>query len=105
MSLSAEKLFEQLKAAINQSVVEESFGIVNTVAEKAGMVGGRKDPSLMTLGFTFEYTDATGDTVTLVVKSYDTSSPFQIKPDRNKMTVDLIRDGKTLQTYSDFYED
>lgn len=105
MSVSAEILFDKLKAAIAQSVEEESFATVTSVAEKAAMVGGRKDPNLMTLGFTFGYTDASGDTVELVVKSYDTSSPFQIKPDRNKMTVELVRDGKTLQTYSDYYED
>lgn len=105
MSLSAEDLFEQLKEAVDRSVAGESFGIVNEAAENAGMTGGRKDPSVMTLGFTYEYSDATGGTVTLVVKSWDTSSPFQNKPDRNKMTVELVRDGKALQAYSSWYED
>ena len=105
MSLSAEDLFEQLKDAVDRAVARESFGIVNDAAENAGMTGGRKDQSMMTLGFTYEYLDAAGGTVTLVVKSWDTSSPFQSKPDRNKMTVELVRDGKVLQAYSSWYED
>lgn len=105
MSQSAEALFDHLKAAIIQSVTEKSFSAAITAAEQAGMAGGNKDPDVMTLGYTFEHTDASAVTVKLVMKSYDPSSPFQIKPDRNKMTVELIRDGKTLQSYSDMYED
>jgi hypothetical protein len=43
--------------------------------------------------------------VTLVVKSWDTSRTFQMGPDRNKMTIDLVRGGRTLQSYTDFYDD
>lgn len=101
----AEELFTHLKGAIIQAVADSSFGVVTSAAEKAGMLGGRKDPSITTVGFTYEYTDATGGCVQLVVKSWDTSSPFQMKPDRNKMTLDLVRDGKTVLSYSDYYED
>ena len=98
-------LFNQLKAAINQAVEMENFAVATDAAESAGMQGGRKDPSIMVLGFTYEYVDTTGATVTLVVKSWDTSSPFQIKPDRNKMTVELVKDGQKLDSYTNSYED
>ncbi|BCA26737.1 hypothetical protein [Metapseudomonas otitidis] len=101
----AGELFTQLKAAIDQAVEQESFAVATAAAEKSGMQGGRKDPSIMTLGFTYEYSDATGATVTLVVRSWDTSSPFQIKPDRNKMTVELVKNGKKVDSYTNSYED
>lgn len=101
----AGELFTQLKAAIDQAVEQESFAVATAAAEQSGMQGGRKDPSIMALGFTYEYSDATGATVTLVVKSWDTSSPFQIKPDRNKMTVELVKNGKKVDSYTNSYED
>jgi len=71
----------------------------------AGMRGVRNDPSLLALGSRYDYNDSAGATVTLMVRSWDTSSPFQIKPNRNKMTVELLRKGETLQIYSNWYED
>ncbi|MGP0171151.1 hypothetical protein ACSVIJ_04635 [Pseudomonas sp. NCHU5208] len=98
-------LFNQLKAAIDQAVEQGNFAVATGVAERAGMQGGRKDPSIMALGFTYEFSDATDATVTLVVKSWDTSSPFQIKPDRNKMTVELVKNGQKVDSYTNSYED
>ncbi|WP_410480373.1 hypothetical protein [Pseudomonas sp. DCA-1] len=103
--LQAEELFSTLKAAMTQAVAETSFAIVTSAAEEAAMSGGRKDPSVTALGFSYEYTDATGGIVTLVVKSWDTSRTFQMLPDRNKMTIELVRGGKTLQSYTDSYDD
>lgn len=101
----AADLFTLLKAAIDQAVEQENFAVATGAAERAGMQGGRKDPSIITLGFTYEFSDATGATVTLVVKSWDTSSPFQIKPDRNKMTVELVKNGQKVDSYTNSYED
>lgn len=105
MTLSAEQLFEQLRQAIDRSVAEESFAIVRTAAEAGGMAGGEKDGNAMSLQYQYVYTDASQAQVTLAIKSWDTSSPFQIKPDHNKMTVELIRGGRTEQSYTDSYED
>lgn len=101
----AADLFTQLKAAVDQAVEKENFSVATAAAESAGMQGGRKDPSILALGFTYEYSDDTGATVTLVVKSWDTSSPFQIKPDRNKMTIELVKNGQKIDTYTNWYED
>lgn len=105
MALSAEQLFEQLKQAIDRSVAEESFAIARSAAEVGGMVGGEKNGNVMALEYQYAYTDATQAQVTLAIKSWDTSSPYQIKPDRNKMTVELIRGGRTEQSHTDSYED
>lgn len=105
MALSAEQLFEQLKLAIERSVAEESFAIATSAAEAGGMVGGEKNGNVTTLEYQYQYTDSAQAQVILIVKSWDTSSPFQIKPDRNKMTVELMRGGRTEQSFTDFYED
>jgi hypothetical protein len=105
MTLSAEQLFDELKQAIDRSVAEESFAIVKSAAEAGGMVGGEKDGNVTTLEYQYGYTDSTRAQVTLAIKSWDTSSPGQIKPDRNKMTIELIRDGRIEQSHTDSYED
>jgi hypothetical protein len=105
MTLSAEQLFERLKQAIDRSVAEESFAIATSAAKAGGMLGGEKEGNVTMLEYQYEYTDSTQAKVTLVVKSWDTSSPFQIKPDRNKMTVELIHNGRTEQSFTDSYED
>lgn len=69
----AAELFTQLKAAVDQAVEKENFAVATAAAESAGMQGGRKDPCILALGFTYEYSDDAGATVTLVVKSWDTT--------------------------------
>lgn len=102
MTLSAEQLFDEFEQAIDRSVAEESFAIVKSAAEAGGMVGGEKDENVTTPEYQYGYTDSTRAQVTL---SWDTSSPGQMKPDRNRMTIELIRDGRIEQSHTDSYED
>lgn len=102
--MQAKKLFDAIASAIDKACESRGFLEVCDSAAKLGMIGGEVK-SFNTLKYEFSYADSDGGSVTLNVRSYDPSGPFQNEPDINRFTTKLLRDGREVDSYDRSYED
>lgn len=101
----AAEVFEALKRGIDKALETENFLDVCTLAEQLRMDGG-EETGTTSLSYRYEYLGNDDRKVTLHVRSYDPSGPFQNEPDINKFTVELFdAAGGRVSTYQQSYSD
>lgn len=101
----ASEVFEALRQGIDKAVAAENFITVCNLAEELRMEGGEEQRSA-SLSYRYQYQSGDGQRVSLHVRSYDPSGPFQNIPDINRFTVNLYDgQGKTLGSYERSYSD
>lgn len=101
----AKDVFEALKQGIDKAVSDENFMSVCNLAEELRMDGGEEQRST-SLSYRYQYQPGDGQRVSLHVRSYDPSGPFQNIPDINKFTVNLYdSQGNVLGSYERSYSD
>lgn len=100
----ARNLYEAIVTAIDKACASSNFLEVCDVAAQLGMIGGEVT-SFNALRYEFAYTDSEGDQVTLNVRSYDPSGPFQNEPDINRFTVKLISPGREVASHDRQYDE
>jgi hypothetical protein len=102
--MQANILFEEMVRAIDKAYQTCGFLEVCDSAMRFGMAGGKVE-SFNALRYEFTYADNLGGSVTLNVRSYDPSGPFQNEPDINRFTVKLLREGREIASHDRSYQD
>lgn len=102
--MSATSLYNAMIGVIDHACETLGFLEVCDVAARLGMAGG-EIKSFNALRYEFTYSDSQGDQVTLNVRSYDPSGPFQNEPDINRFTAKLISGGREVASHDRQYAD
>lgn len=102
--MEARRVYEALVIAIEKACAVHGFSEVCDEAQRLGMSGGRAN-SLTSLRYDFKYESPDGGVVTLDVRSYDPSGPFQNEPDINRFTARLYENGQERTAYDRQYSD
>lgn len=102
--MQARQIYDALVVAIDVACEERGFLEVCDEAIRLGMAGGQTG-DIMTLGYKYEYTDEESQVVSLYVRSYDPSGPFQNEPDINRFTAKLHTNGREVASHDRSYTD
>lgn len=102
--LLAKTLYDAVASVIDKACESKGFREVCDVAAQLGMAGGELN-SFNALRYEFAYADEVGDQVTLNVRSYDPSGPFQNEPEINRFTVKLISRGREVASHERQYNE
>lgn len=100
----ANTLYDAVTRAIDKACETQGFLEVCDVAAQLGMAGGEVK-SFNALRYEFTYSDSQGNQVTLNVRSYDPSGPFQNEPDINRFTAKLILGGHVVASHDRQYSE
>jgi len=102
--MSAEKLFEEMKAFVDAACNEQNHSLAVQAAEKFGF-HSLPTSSMSQIFADLRYKDLTGGEVNLVAKWHDPSGPFQNLPDINRIRLTLKVPGQPSIEYMGEYED
>jgi hypothetical protein len=102
--MSAEKLFEEMKAFVDTACKQKDHLLAVQAAEKFGFHSFPTN-SMSQIFADFRYKDHTGCEVWLVAKWHDPSGPFQNLPDINRIYLALRVPDMPSVEYMREYED
>jgi hypothetical protein len=102
--MRAIQIFDSLIIAIDNACKNDGFLEMPEIALHLGMSGGRVE-SFNALRYEFNFSDSEGHVVSLSIRSYDPSGPFQNIPDINRFTAKLFANGAEIASHDKEYSD